>query len=321
MRRMHTTALTSALFLMTAASGAAQDRPLTPIELSTARYIDHAKGMSMEQAVSMGLEREPALQGARTSVDAARGTRHQATLRPNPQISVMRQEQVGGPDATTSVDVQWPLDLYRRDGRIAVADRALEAARFSVADHQRLLAADIRAAYGEVLAAVRNLEIATELVDVNRRGYDLLRARVERGASPPIERNIADVELRRIESQQWLQAARADAALIELKRLLGLEPGADLKLRDTLETVVESVAPTVPANISPLVAERSDVREAAVKVRLADARIDVARREGRFDLGVYGGFTRMGFSFPQLGLNASGGSRSEERRVGKECRL
>ena len=307
MRHVYTSALAGLLVLMSSTSGAAQDRTL-PRELSTARYIDPANGITIEQAVATGLEREPALQGARTSVDVARGMRQQAALRPNPQISSMRQEQLGGTDSTTSADLQWPLDLFRRAGRIAVADRELEATQFSVADRQRRLAADIRSAYGEVLVAARNLEITSELADVNRRGYELLRGRVEQGASPAIDRNIADVELRRIESQQWVQAARADAALIELKRLLGRAPGEDLKLRDTLEAASLGAAPSaVPANLSPLVAERFDVREAAAKVRLADARIDAARRDGRFDLGVYGGFMRMGSSFPQLGVNSAGG--------------
>ena len=212
MVRVKMSAAAAALVVGWAASGAAQDRPITPAELSTARYVDAANGISIDQAVSIGLEREPDLQAARAGVGAAQGMRQQAAVRPNPEISAMRQEQIGGADATTSAEIQWPLDLFRRAGRIAVADREVEAAQLSLADRRRMLAADIRAAYGEVLAAVRNLEITSEVAGVSQRGYDLVRARVEQGATPALERNIADVELHRVESQRWLQAARVDTA-------------------------------------------------------------------------------------------------------------
>ena len=110
-----------------------------------------------------------------------------------------------------------------------------------------------------------------------------------------------------MESQRLLQAARADAALIELKRLLGLGPRSAVKIRDTLDALVEGPSPTaVPPDLAPLVSERSDVREAEARLHLADARIDAARREGRVDLGLVGGYMRMGFSFPQLGFGRSG---------------
>jgi cobalt-zinc-cadmium efflux system outer membrane protein len=306
--RMTTTGVVvAAMMWMSVDSAAAQDRPIAANEPSAAHYVDPATGISIEQAVAMGLEREPDLQAVRARVDAARGMRQQAGLRPNPTISAMRQEQIRGTDATTSTEIEWPLDLFRRTGRIAIAEREVEVAQLSVADRRRLLAADIRTTYGELVAAVRDLGISGELVVANRRGSELLRARVDQGASPPLERNIAEVEVRRMESQQLLQAARADAALIELKRLLGLGPRADVKVRDTLDALVEGPSPTaVPADLAPLVSERSDVREAEARLRLADARIDAARREGRFDVDLVGGFMRMGFSFPQLGFGRLG---------------
>jgi len=307
MTRMTTvSAVAAAMMWMSVGPAVAQDRSRAANEPSAARYVDPVSGISIEQAVAMGLEREPNLQAMRTRIDAARGTREQAGLRPNPTISAMRQEQIGGADSTTSGEIAWPLDLFRRTGRIAVAERELEAAQLSVEDRQRMLAADIRAAYGELLAAVRDLEITGEIVAANRRGYQLLRARADEGASPPLERNIADVEVRRMESQQLLQAARADVALIELKRLLGVGPRADVKVRDTLEAIAQGPSPApMRGDLASLVSERSDVREAEAGLHLADARVDLARRNGRFDVGLFGGYMRMGFSFPQLGFGRS----------------
>jgi outer membrane protein TolC len=51
---------------------------------------------------------------------------------------------------------------------------------------------------------------------------------------------------------------------------------------------------------------RPDLREALARIGLADARIDQARRDGRSEVSVVGGYARNSFVFPQLGLNAQG---------------
>src|SRR5206468_635222 len=118
----NTSLVALALSLAWARQPSAQDRPIAVTELAAVRYIDPVNGMSIDQAVATGLEHEPELQAIRSRVDAASGLRRQAAVRPNPTISAMRQEQLGGSDATTSAEVQWPLDLFRRSGRLAVAD-------------------------------------------------------------------------------------------------------------------------------------------------------------------------------------------------------
>jgi outer membrane protein TolC len=48
------------------------------------------------------------------------------------------------------------------------------------------------------------------------------------------------------------------------------------------------------------------VQEAEAHIRVADAQIDRARREGRFDLSLFGSYMWVDAGFPQLGLNAQG---------------
>ncbi|MGH9462667.1 MAG: TolC family protein [Vicinamibacteria bacterium] len=297
--------LATALFVSGVVAPAAGQSPTD--ERIAPRYVDPLHGLSMEEALATGLQREPGLLAARTDIDAARGMRRQAELRPNPTVSVIRQEQISGPDNTTTTEVELPLDLFRRGSRVATAERVIEMTEYSVLDRQRMLAAEIRAAYGDLAAAARDLEVSDDLVAATRRSYELLRARVDEGASPPLERNMVEVELHRIESQRLLQAGRAEAALIELKRLLGVGSQEPLTVRDTLDTIVARETPaTAPDDVTAAVAERADVREADARLRLADARIEQARSEGRFDLGLYGSYMHMDFSFPQRALGPSG---------------
>lgn len=276
-------------------------------------YVDEA-GLSLADAIDRAIAREPSLRAARADVDAARGMRLQAGLRPNPTVSVERREEPGGTDHQTMVGVEWPLDLLRKAGRVRVAARELEATRFSAADRERLLASEVRTRYGAAAAAIRDLAVADDLVAAARRQFALLRARVETGAAPPLDRDLLDVELHRFESERLLASGRTDAAMTELKRWLGLRPEEPLVLRDTLETlVVRELSTSALAAVAPDAARnRADVRESEARVRLAEARIDRVRREGRFDVNLFATYLRMDAGFPQLGV-APGGSLERVR--------
>jgi cobalt-zinc-cadmium efflux system outer membrane protein len=284
-----------------AQSGATNQR-----EALASQYVNSETGITLAEAITRALAQEPALRATRTEVDVAKGERLQAGLRPNPTVSFIQQAEPGGSDSQSRVEVQWPLDLFRKTGRVAVAEQELQATERRVSDRERLFAADVRMKYGEVVAGVRDLSVSDDLVATTTRQSELLRARVDQGSTPPLEGNMVDVELRRLEADRLLQAGQVDRVVIELKRLLGMRPNAPLQLRDSLEQLVirEADLPLQPD--STAVAIRPDVQEAEARIRAADAQIDRARREGRFDLSLFGSYMRTDAGFPQLGLNAQG---------------
>jgi cobalt-zinc-cadmium efflux system outer membrane protein len=284
----------------------AQSGAQNPREPLASQYVDTQAGITLAEATTRALAQEPTLRATRTEVDVARGAQLQSGTHPNPTVSFMQQMEPGGTDSQTRIELQWPLDLFRKTGRSGVADQELHAAEQGVADRERLLAADVRSKYGEVVAAVRDLSISDDLVETMARQSDLLRARVDQGGTPPLERNMVEVELRRLEAERLLQAGQVDRIVIELKRLLGMKANVPLQLRDSLEELVvrETGLPLKPGAAAALV--RSDVQEAEVRIRVADAQIDRAQREGRFDLSLVGSYTRTDAAFPQLGLNAQG---------------
>jgi outer membrane protein, heavy metal efflux system len=270
------------------------------------RFVDPANGLSLEQAIACAIEQEPSLRAARSQVEAAQGTKLQASLRPNPSFSFERREEPSGTDNLTTLGVEWPLDLFRRSERIAVADREVTTAQLSAADRERLLAAEVRMRYGDVLAAIRDLELFDELVAATQRQYDLLRSRVEEGASPPLERDLVDVELRRVQAERLLQEGRTETAVFELKRVLGMKANATLTVRDTFETLVQRES-ALTRGTSMAVEQRADVREAAARIDTAVAKIDRAQSEGRFDVSLFANYMRMDAGFPQRGFAPDGG--------------
>jgi outer membrane protein, heavy metal efflux system len=272
------------------------------------QYVDPVNGLSLDEAIAQALAHEPSLRSARAGIEVARGKRLQASLPPNPNVSFERREEPAGRDSQTAVAVEWPLDLFGKSRRVAVADRELEAVQLVVADRERLLAAEVRVRYGDVLGAVRDLVVLDELVATTTRQQGLLRSRVEEGATPPLERDLLEVELRRLQADRLLQAGRTEATFIELKRVLGITSDARLTVRDTLEDLVRresSEPPTVPATTAVL-DRRADVREAAARVDLAEAKIGRVQAEGRFDVSLFANYMRMDAGFPQRGFAPDG---------------
>lgn len=278
--------------------------PLAARQAATDRYVDPA-GLTMAQATAMGLRQEAGLREVRAAIDAARGERQQAGLRPNPSVSAERREEMGGGDNQTTIAIELPLDLFRRPARIAVADRTVTAMERAADDRERILAADIRERIGVVLAAVRRLRVLDSVVDAARRTVELLDARVREGATPPLDRDVASVELQRLRADRELATGQADAAAAELKPRLGLAADAALMLRDSLEAVVLEEASA--AALPPDSAARADVLEAEAQLAVAEARITQARQEAKADVGVFASYMRMNNGFPQSAFGPRGG--------------
>lgn len=263
----------------------------------------HAQEVTVEQLVTIALERAPELRAARTDIAVAAGQVTQAGLRPNPMLTTSQEQ--GSGTVITGVGVEWPLDLFRRAARIDVARRAGDITALSVRDRERVLAAAVREQAGRLLAARRILEVTNEALTAARRMRDLLDRRVTEGGAAQLDANLAALEALRMEADAALAAGEAEAATIELKALAGLPPDAPLVIRDSLETLVRAAA--VP-RMTPVAAmeARPDIREALARMTLAEAQADDARRAGRFDVTVIGGYTRSRAGFDQLGFDDRG---------------
>lgn len=271
--------------------------------LALPRVVD-AQDVTVEQLVAIALERAPDLQAARTEGAVAAGQALQAGLRPNPMLAAS-QEQGGGGTLITTVGVDWPLDLFRRPARVAVAQRAADITALSVRERERLLASAVREQAGRLLAGRRTLEVTTEALIAARRMRDLLDRRVTEGGTPKIDANLAAVEAMRLEADAALAAGEVEAATIQLKAIVGLAPDAPLMLADSLEALGGS--PAVP-RLTPMAAmeARPDLREAIARIDFAEARTEEARRGARPDVTLAAGYTRMRFGFSQLGLDPRG---------------
>jgi outer membrane protein, heavy metal efflux system len=295
------TTLACVLVVAVARAVAGQGAAPLPAPASHA-FVDPVGGLSLDDAIARALAQEPGLAAARRQIDVARGAERQARLRENPTLTYEQRTEPAGSDAATMLSIEWPLELFRRSARTAVAVAEVEATARGVADRERRLAGDVRVRYGGLLVALRDLDVLDRLVASAMRQRDVLAARVEAGAAAPLDRDLAEVEARRLEADRQLQAGRVEAAVIELERVLGSPPTGTLRVKQPLEAVVATWG-TPAVGGRP---DRADVQEAAVRVAVADAAIARARRVGRPDVALYGTYTRMDSGFPQMGFGPSG---------------
>jgi hypothetical protein len=150
------------------------------------RYFDPQTGMTAEEAVAYALSHNSDLLAASKEIEAARALVRQAALRANPMIDVERKEQLNGSDNDTMVGATLPLELGgRRSARILVAQRELEMKEQLLTDRERVLAAEVKAKFGQALGEMLKLAFTENLLTTTDRGYRLVTARVDEGRTAP----------------------------------------------------------------------------------------------------------------------------------------
>jgi cobalt-zinc-cadmium efflux system outer membrane protein len=273
---------------------------------SISRYYDRSNGLSADDAVAYALSRNGELAAFRNEVEAARGLMQQASLRPNPQLEIERKQQINGSDNDTMVGAMLPLELGgRRSARILVAQRELELKQSLLADRERLLAAEVRAKFGEALGELLKLGFTEDLLLTTDQGYRLVAARVTEGRTAPLEQNMVLVEVNRFRSMRESNQGKVEVAMLELRNLVGMRPEEPLRLRGDLDHLIEPV-PSLAIAKEVALRERPDLRAARALEALAEARISQARSEARLDASLTGKYELMNFGFPQQGFNSNG---------------
>jgi cobalt-zinc-cadmium efflux system outer membrane protein len=273
---------------------------------SLSRYFDPKAGLSADEAVAYALAHNGELAAVRHEIEAARGLVQQASLRPNPQLEIERKEQINGPDNDTMVGAMLPLELGgRRSARILVAQRELEMKESLLADRERLLAAEVRAKFGEALGELLKLGFTEDLLFATDEGYRLVSARVIEGRTAPLEQNMVLVEVNRIRSIRERNEGKVEVAMFELRNLMGMRPEQPLRLRGNFDHLIDPM-PSVAISTEVALRERPDLQAARALETLAEARIAQARSEGRLDASVTGKYELMNFGFPQRGFNSNG---------------
>lgn len=257
----------------------------------TGSFIDPAQGSSSVDLVRRALTSNAELAAARLDVERARARLRQAGLRPNPALDF---EQTNGVfnspgERNTSVGFSLPLELGgQRKGRINLAQAEFAAAEAEVADRERRLVAEVRAAYAEALAALRELGITGQLNNLDVQTARVVEARVSEGDAAPLELNLLRVEVDRLRARRALVEGRLQAALLRVKSLTGIALNEPLRLREGLDAALLPAPPaSLEAAVEIALRTRPDLRLAALNEEVAQAGLRLARAQARPEITAF----------------------------------
>lgn len=300
--------LTKQIFLLAAALSFAfvNIQSQTPKKESYLRFLDYAVGMTAEQAVAFALGNNAELSALRKEAEAGEELIRQAKLRANPTLQLSGTKQMNGDDNSFMIEGGIPLELAgRRGARIRIAEAESDIRKLAVAERERQLAAEVRIKFGEAIAAILKLKFTEEMLSAAEENYNLVSARVDEGRRPPLEKNIEAVELNRIRASRETAESEAEIKLLELKNLIGMPPENALRLSGDLGVSV-SALPDRETLIRIALERRPDLKGARALEKLAAARVNQARVEGRIDADVMLGYQKMLTRFPLSGIDAAG---------------
>ncbi|MGE0131274.1 MAG: TolC family protein [Blastocatellales bacterium] len=299
------------VLLLFAASNALAQSATAPLasnseQASTyARLIDSSNGMTVEAVVRYALEHNGELQAARQMIAEARGRLRQAGLKPNPVLEASGTQAVNGPDNNQMIGVELPLELGgRRKARVAVAEREIEMREAEVRDFERRLAAEARMKYADAIAQARNLKFTEELLDLTSVSHRLIRARVEFGRSAPLDQNLVWVELNKTDALRIGFESKAEIAILELKKVIGMPHDEDLRLRDDFE--LQRQPPPQSETLRLALESRPDLAALRAAESIASAQAEQARVEGKIDASVFANYQRMNYGYDIRGFNDAG---------------
>ncbi len=250
--------------------------------------------VTMSKAVEIALRNHPLLAGYPLEFQAAEGRALQASLRPNPELSVDVEnvwgDYPGTSRAETTYWISQPVELGKRSSRIRKAEaetnvirRDYEIVRFNVL-------ADVKRTFINFLSAGKKLELNREAHKIATLLATAVSDRVAAGAVSPIEETRAKVALAVSSADVEKTAREVDTTRRELAAAMGeATPSFDFPSGDLDEDL------SVPAvgNIAERIATTPDVARWVAELERRNAALNAERTLAMPDVTLKGGIKRF----------------------------
>lgn len=250
-------------------------------------YIDLVHGISLVDLVHKALTLNSELAAARLEIERARARLRQAGILPNPTLSLERTNGIfNSPgERNVSIELTVPLEINgQRQRRVELARIEFEAAKAEVADRERQLTIQVHNSYVEVLSALRELEIISEINSLDEQTVRYIEIRVTEGDAAPLEANLLRTEVDRLHSRRILAEGRLKTALLQLKSLVSIPVSEVLRLKETLAAPILPEPPaTFEVALEIALRTRADLRLARLTEDVARAGLRLVRAQARPD--------------------------------------
>jgi len=282
--------------------------PVAILYLATATHAQGPARGVFDDLVQGAIDRNRELLAARERIREAQGLLRQAGVRPNPTLEVTGA--TGRPLGTHGEEEYTAGYFYpfatggKRSKRMRVADLSVALAQAQVEERERQLAYDIKTRALDALTAFEKVSALERLLGVTRQAYQLTVGRVREGDAPRLDAQLLLVEQNRTEAQRASTAGRAEAAVLELRRLVGLASAEKVPLGDSIPA--ESRTPVLEALQEKALKERADVRVARLLEEQGGSEVILAEAQGSPDITLSARYAHRKTQFDQFGLTAAG---------------
>ena len=213
-------------------------------------------------------------------VDTSRTTSNNLIASFNPSVAARLQLAFSQPLLR-----DFGIDATR--AQVDIAERTRSIADTELQERVISTAAAAEQAYWSLVAAIAQVGVQQQALDLALELERNNRARVDVGQSPPLDLVAAQAEV--AQRRENLIVARTTVRQTEdLLRTMVIDPNRDdfwsVRIEPVERVPVSGVAPDVDAAVRRALAERTDIRRTRKEMEIADTEIAFARNETRPDL-------------------------------------
>lgn len=265
-----------------------------------------------EQATERALRSHPFLASGQARIEAAEGTRQQASLRPNPRLFLQSENtRLGG--ASTPFRFAQETDNFayasqvveapgKRDARVHLSDELVRRREAELDLSRARIAWNVASTYWSVVGAERVRDILQQSLENFEQTVQYHRDRVREGA-------LAEVDLIRIEvekEQVTVQFRNAEQDARRLRLQLFREMGEPPQPNIVLTGDLSDIRPFITDSVEEAIARRRDLQLARQVVQQTKAATGVEHANARPDPEVLFGYKRtVGFNTMIAGVQLS----------------
>jgi cobalt-zinc-cadmium efflux system outer membrane protein len=201
-----------------------------------------AQPLALRQVVQYSLQNNGDLSSFREEKGIRDAGKTRAGLLPNPILELEGATgALTGSSAENSLSVGVSQEFLlsgKREQRLVLAERELEMYRLQLADRERVLGAEVKTAFYDVLLAEQHVALADRAIELNRQLHDVAKERLAAGDIPELELNLVKVELARSEGSRIAAADLLNQSRARLWTLMGLPTAETPAITGTLESSI-----------------------------------------------------------------------------------
>jgi cobalt-zinc-cadmium efflux system outer membrane protein len=269
------------------------------ISTSTTAALE-SNELTLEQAVTLALEKNPDLQTLRLDEETAKGQNEKARLllinNPTIEVNISKkdrpEEEGGGKFTNYGLKLSQEFEVAgQRVARINVSEKELARVKLEIRDRERILISDVKDAFTKALALRKKSDLARDIVRLSEELLGYTKIKFQAGDISGLDVNLAEVELSKAKKEHLLAQREYRESLLVLQGLLGLSPDMSFAIEGDLP----SEAPALPdkeALKTLAFSLRPDSRAGAFEIEKTQSALELVKKEAFPNITLSGFYDR-----------------------------